>query len=127
MRYVLFLVLCNVAARQNPVLSCRFYQTPAGNEPVREWLKSLSKDIRQAVGTDVAKVQVQWPVSKPLVGSLGNGLYEARTSFDDNIYRVLFYVNGAAIVLLHGFQKKTQKTPKADLELARQRMRDDKS
>lgn len=120
-----------MAARRNqanpPLLPCRFYRTPTGNEPVRDWLRALDKAIRLAVGTDVARVQVEWPVGKPLVGSFGGGLYEVRTSIDGNIYRVLFYVDGGvAMVLLHGFQKKSQKTPKADLDLARQRMRDDK-
>lgn len=117
-----------MAARRPPVnpLRCRFYQTSTGNEPVRDWLRALEKDVRLAVGTDVARVQIEWPVGKPLVGSMGTGLYEVRTSVDGNIYRVLFYVNDGALVLLHGFQKKSQKTPKADLDLARQRMRDDK-
>ncbi len=112
---------------QNPQgLPCRFYQTPSGNEPVRDWLRSLEKDVRQAIGTDVARAQIEWPVGLPLVGSMGTGLYEVRTSLDGSIYRVLFYVDAGAMVLLHGFQKKSQKTPKADLDVARQRMRDDK-
>lgn len=114
-----------MAARKNPVLSCRFYQSPAGNEPVREWLKSLSKNVRHAVGTDAAQVQMSWPVGKPLVDGFGAGLYEVRTSIDGNIYRVLFCLDGSTMVLLHGFQKKSQKTPKADLDLARRRMRDE--
>jgi len=113
------------AGRKNLVLSCRFYQTPTGNEPVREWLKTLSKDARHAIGTDTALVQTNWPVGKPLVDGFGGGLYEVRTSIDGNIYRVLFCLDGSTMVLLHGFQKKSQKTPKADLELARRRMRDE--
>jgi phage-related protein len=107
--------------RKNPVLSCRFYQTPTGNETVREWLKALPKDARHAIGTDTALVQTNWPVGKPLVDGFGGGLYEVRTSID----RVLFCLDGSTMVLLHGFQKKSQKTPKADLELARRRMRDE--
>jgi len=41
-----------------------------------------------------------------------------------NIYRTLFYLDGSTMVLLHGFQKKSQKTPKAELALARRRMKD---
>jgi len=54
-------------------------------------------------------------------------MFEVRTTVDGNIYRVLFCVEGATMVLLHGFQKKTQKTPRADLNLARRRMRDEEN
>jgi phage-related protein len=64
-------------------------------------------------------------VGKPLVDGFGAGLYEVRSSVDGNIYRVLFCLDGSTMVLLHGFQKKSQKTPKADLELARRRMRNE--
>jgi phage-related protein len=64
-------------------------------------------------------------MGKPLVDGMGAGMFEVRTTVDGNIYRVLFCLEGATMVLLHGFQKKTQKTPKADLNLARRRMRDE--
>lgn len=48
-------------------------------------------------------------------------MFEFRTSWSGNIYRVLFCFAGKTIVLLHGLQKKSQKTPKADLDLARRR------
>lgn len=79
----------------------------------------LPKATRQEIGADILRVQYRWPVSKPLVGSFGKGLYEIRTPIRGTIYRVLFCIVGSEIVLLHGFQKKTQKTPRADLELAR--------
>jgi phage-related protein len=50
--------------------------------------------------------------------------FEVRTSLEGNIYRVLFCLAGATMVLLHGFQKKSQKTPKAEVTLARRRMKD---
>ena len=52
---------------------------------------------------------------------LGDGLYEVRSSLSQNqIARVLFYIDAnGRMVLLHGFIKKTQKTPPAELELAR--------
>jgi phage-related protein len=64
-------------------------------------------------------------MGKPLVDGMGAGRFEVRTTVDGNIYRVLFCLEGATMVLLHGFQKKTQKTPKADLNLALRRMRDE--
>jgi phage-related protein len=59
-----------------------------------------------------------------LVDGLGAGLFEVRTSLGGNIFRVLFCLDGATMVLLHGFQKKTQKLPKSELDLARRRMKD---
>lgn len=106
-----------------PVLACGFYQTDAGNEPVRNWLKALPEETKKAIGADINLVQWEWPVGKPLIGSLTGGLYEVRTTVDSNAYRVLFCIVEGTMVLLHGFQKKTQKTPKADLDLARRRMK----
>jgi phage-related protein len=54
----------------------------------------------------------------------GAGLYEVRTQVNTNTYRVLFCVKGSVRVLLHGFQKKAQKTPKRDLDLGRRRQRE---
>jgi phage-related protein len=112
------------AKRKKPVLACRFYRTNAGNEPVRDWLKTLERRIRHEVGSDVEVVQWRRPaVSKPLVDGFGKGLWEVRTEVDRNIYRVLFCLDGDTVILLHGFMKKSRKTSKGDLELARKRQR----
>lgn len=108
---------------QKPKLSCRFFVTDAGNEPVREWLKKLDEDVRKEIGSDIQVVQWRWPTGKPLVDGFGDGLFEVRTSFDDDIYRVLFCLDGSTMVLLHGFKKKAQKTPKRDLARARKRQK----
>jgi phage-related protein len=113
-----------VARSKKPVLDCRFYRTPTGNEPVRDWIRSLPPTVRKEIGADVGQVQWSWPIGKPLVDGFGAGLFEVRSRLDGNIYRVLFCLNGSTMVLLHGFQKKNQKTPKADVDLARQRMKD---
>jgi phage-related protein len=91
---------------------------------VREWLKGLSPQVRQEIGSDIQVVQWRRPIGPPLVDGFGNGLYEVRTCVDANIYRVLFCTKEAVMVLLHGFQKKAQRTPKADLDLARRRQRE---
>ena len=111
-------------APTRPALACRFYRTDTGNEPVREWLKRLPADVRKEIGSDVQVVQWRWPLGKPLVDGFGDGLYEIRTSLDGNIYRVLFCLDGSTMVLLHGFTKKSQKTPQADITLARKRQKD---
>jgi phage-related protein len=103
-------------------LDALFFKTDQGDEPVREWLLSLSKAERKAIGDDVLKVQYCWPIGKPLVGSLGNGLWEVRLRLADRIARVIFCVEGSSMVLLHGFIKKTRKTPKHELDLATKRL-----
>lgn len=107
--------------RDAPVLAVRFYRTETGNEPVREWLQDLPKAVRHKIGSDVQAVQWRWPVGLPLVDGFGQGLYEVRTAIDGDIYRVLFCNIQATMVLLHGIQKKTGRTPDKDKDLARQR------
>jgi phage-related protein len=98
-----------------------FYRTEAGGEPVREWLKGLSPEDRKRIGEDIKTVEFGWPLGMPVCRPLGGGVYEVRSSLAQNrIARVLFYIDKRArMVLLHGFVKKTQKTPQEDLELAR--------
>jgi phage-related protein len=88
-----------------------FFRTESGNEPVREWLLSLTRAERKIIGDDVLKVQYCWPIGKPLVGNLGGGLWEVRSRLTDRIARVIFCLEGRTMVLLHGFIKKTQKAP----------------
>ena len=98
-----------------------FFKTEAGNEPVREWLKGLSKEDCKIIGTDILTVQYAWPVGKPLVDNLGDGLWEVRSRLDNRIARTLFAMVEQEIVLLHDFIKKQQKTPPDELELAKKR------
>ena len=99
-------------------LDAVFFRTEQGNEPVREWLLSLTKNERKTIGDDLLKVQYCWPIGKPLVASLGHGLWEVRSRLGDRIARVVFYVERRTMVLLHGFIKKTQKTPTHELDVA---------
>ena len=98
-----------------------FFKTGAGHEPVREWLKELPKEDCKVVGTDILTVQYAWPVGKPLVDNLGDGIWEVRSRLRNRIARTLFAEVNQEIVLLHGFIKKQQKTPAEELELARKR------
>jgi phage-related protein len=104
-------------------LNVVFYKTTTGNEPVREWLKSLPREERKTIGADILAVQYAWPVGKPLVDNLGDGLWEIRARLPNRIARVLFAVIDEEIVLLHGFIKKQQKTPQNELKLAQKRKR----
>jgi len=102
----------------------RFYRTDSGGEPVREWLKSLDKQDRFFIGTDIKTVEYGWPIGMPVCRPMGKGLYEVRTNLAGNrIARVLFCIAEGEMVLLHAFMKKSQKIPKSDLDLAIDRKR----
>ena len=106
-------------------LPAAFYATPSGNEPVREWLLDLDENDRRTVGYDIAIAEFGWPVGMPVCRSLGQGLWEIRSSISSGrIARVIFVVAEGRMVLLHGFVKKTQKTPKPDLDLATKRKKE---
>ena len=109
---------------QGPRLGCAFYRTEVGHEPVRAWLRELGKEVSKEIGSDVLTVQWNWPVGKPLVDGLGGGLYEVRSTHQRKEYRVFFCISASTMVLLHGIVKKTRTTPRADLELARKRLRE---
>jgi phage-related protein len=99
-----------------------FFRTEAGGEPVRDWLKGLpSPEDRKRIGEDIKTVEFGWPIGMPVSRALGDGIYEVRTRLSQNrIARVLFYIDRMSrMVLLHGFIKKTRKTPDEDLRLAR--------
>lgn len=101
-----------------------FFRTGAGNEPVREWLRGLPLSDKKIIGADILAVQWKWPVGKPLVDSLGGGLWEVRSSLGDRIARVFFIVVDEEIILLHGLIKKSRTAPKQELDLARKRQAD---
>lgn len=82
----------------------------------------LSRNNRKRIGRDIATLQPGWPLGMPLARKLEPGLWEIRTRLDSSIARVLFTVRNDSIVLLHGYIKKTQKTPARDLRLARRRL-----
>ena len=106
-----------------PILDVRFFCTDVGTEPVREWLKSLTAIDRKIIGEDIKTVQFGWPLGMPLVGHLDGNIWEVRIKLDNRIARVLFALEGRTMVLLHGFIKKQQATPKPDLGLAKDRLK----
>ena len=100
----------------------RFYCLDSGREPVRDWLRELSRNDTRRIGRDITTLQLGWPLGMPLARKLGPGLWEIRTRLEQSIARVLFTVKDDSIVLLHGYIKKTQKMPARDLQLARRRL-----
>jgi phage-related protein len=101
-----------------------FYKTASGREPVREWIKGLSKNDKKMIGEDIKTVQFGWPIGMPVIKKLEGDLWEIRTSLDNRIARIVITIQNGRIILLHGFIKKEQKTSKEDLQLARKRLID---
>jgi phage-related protein len=110
------------ASRQGKRVPAIFFRTEAGGEPLRDWLKGLlSPADRKRIGEDIKTVEFGWPIGMPVCKPLGGRIYEVRTTLaQSRISRVLFYIDKKdRMVLLHGFVKKTRKTPVEDLALAR--------
>ena len=114
------------------VLHVRLYRTASGSEPVREWLAEMGRPNKSIIGTDVKTVQFGWPLGMPLVRKLDSGLWQVgrrgggqtRSDVPEGIARVIFTVDGGEMVLLHGFMKKSKKTSRDDLRLAKTRKKE---
>ena len=106
-------------------LPARFYRNLNGREPVREWLKELPAEDRRIIGEDIKDVEFAWPLGLPLVRSLGAVCGRCASLTHGRIARIIFCVTRSEMVLLHGFIKKTQKTPAQEIDLALKRMKGD--
>jgi phage-related protein len=90
-----------------------------------DWLRGLPPEDRRVIGADLATLQFGWPIGMPLCRPFGNGLWEVRSSLQSRrIARLLFFADEGRIGVVHGFIKKTQKTPGEDLDLARRRLKE---
>lgn len=108
----------NRSSRWSSTLRC-LARSPSGCD-----CKHCRETNRRAVGFDIKTAQYGWPVGMPLIRKVEPGLWEVRSHIKDGIARVLFTVEDHLMVLLHGFVKKSQKTPAPDLRIARQRLAD---
>lgn len=92
---------------------------------MREWIVALESTDRRTVGKDIQKVEFGWPIGMPYCRPLGRGLWEVRSDLSSGrIGRVLFCIADGEMVLLHGFIKKTQKTPPQDIDIALKRKKE---
>ena len=105
-------------------LPAHFFSTSTGREPVREWLRSLPVEARRLIGADIHYVQFKWPIGRPRVAHVHNGLCEIRTSIGDRIARTIFAVVDERVIILHGFIKKSQTLPLKELQLAARRLKE---
>lgn len=107
-------------------LPARFFENDNGRMPVRDWLLSLAEDDRKAIGDDIRTAEFGWPVGMPLCRSIAGkaGLWDIRSNLGGGrIGRVFFCVHDGHMALLHGFIKKSQKTPAKELATAEKRMK----
>ncbi len=109
-----------------PEWSVIFYTTAEGAEPVRAFLNSLDAKTQIRFAWSIEHLRVRnTQATEPLVKHIEGKIWELRRASSGNIYRVMyFFFTGRRIVLLHGFQKKTPKTPRSEIEIAEQRMAD---
>jgi phage-related protein len=110
---------------QNLRLGCAFYRTQSGPEPVRDWLRGLGKEVSKTIGSDILTVQCSWPVGKTPGRWPGRRVVTRFAATHERAeYRVFFCIAASNLVLLHEIVKKARKAPKADVELARKRLRE---
>ena len=98
-----------------------FYDTEEGNCPAREFIYSLEPKMMAKVIRNIDLLEKNGlMLREPFSAPIGDGIFELRTKVGSNITRVFyFFVVGQKVILTNGFVKKTQKTPKRELELAR--------
>jgi phage-related protein len=106
-------------------INARFYANAKGTRPVRDWVLSLVREDRREIGIAIQRVEFGWPLGMPYCRALSHGLWEVRCNLiGGRIARVIFFISDGEMVLLHGFEKKTQKTPPGEIDLALKRKRE---
>ncbi len=86
----------------------RFFVTDEGAEPVKEWLKTLDRQDRQTVGSDIATVEFGWPIGMPTCRPIRDGVREVRSSIKNGSVeaRTYFGIDTGIMLLLHGEEGK---------------------
>ena len=85
----------------------------------KDFLATLTEKEIQKVKYVLSLVGTEDRLPIKFIKVIRDGLYELRISYNGNIYRIFFiFDEGQIVVLFNGFQKKTQKTPKSEIEKA---------
>lgn len=102
-------------------MEIKFYEDQTGRVPVKEFLDGLDIKMRQKMLRSIQALQdMDISLRMPLSESLEDGIFELRAKSGTNISRVMyFFIIGNRAVLTHGFIKKTQKTPRRELQRAK--------
>jgi len=104
-----------------------FYQTATGKQVILDFIRSFDAKDRKIIGENLRTVQFGFPMGLPLCRALSGGLWEVRCSLSSKReLRLIFFQSrtAKALVIVHGFIKKTQTTPIGDLTLAQKRMKE---
>lgn len=98
-----------------------FYEKSDGTKPAEEYILGLDLKMRSKIIRTIQLLQnVGGNMREPYSKSLGDGIFELRAQVGNNISRVLyFFIVGERVILTNGFTKKTQKTPKKEIDLAK--------
>jgi phage-related protein len=102
----------------------QFYKKENGGIPVLDYLLSLDAKMRAKAFSEIELLekhgsQLREPYVKPIKGTQYKGIFELRVKFASDISRIFYFTYHEEIfVLLHGFTKKTEKTPQRELERA---------
>lgn len=87
-----------------------FYRSAAGREPVLEWLRSLDREDRRAIGLDLMRVQFGWPIGMPLVRSLKDGHWEVRSHLPSRkLARLILCFRQKTVLVLHDSSRRRRK------------------
>lgn len=86
-----------------------------------DFYEAQDDDVREKIDYALMLLKTQNRISTKFVKHIEEGIFELRAEYKSNIYRIffIFFDNGNIVVLFNGFQKKTQKTPRAEIEMAK--------
>lgn len=103
----------------NKAFKIYFYKEQSGKSPVEIWInKMLTLKEKNKIYDGLKKLQCEWPIGLPLTRHLENNLWEMRTYLGTRDSRLIFIIKNKNIFILHGFIKKTNKTPRNEINLA---------
>lgn len=102
-----------------------YYYSEGERQPVKEFIDAQLPKVKAKILRNLLLLSEFGPdIGYPLISNLERNLWELRTVYQGNQYRILFaMVSGKILLLTHGFQKKTQKISKRDLDLAKRRLK----
>jgi phage-related protein len=105
----------------------KFYKTITGKSPIADFLDSLQPKQAQRVAWVIEVIEEIEKIPKQYFKKLINtdDIWEIRIQAGNNIFRLLSFFDGNNLIIAcHGFAKKTQKTPKKEIEIAEERKKD---
>jgi len=111
---------------QTPNYSCFYFTTESGKSPAEEFISSLDEKTQEKFIFKKGLLEHFGPqLRQPHTDKIGDGIFELRFKGEEGQIRLLFFFfYEKKIILLHGFVKKTQKTPRIEIKIAKQRKKE---